>query len=478
MKKIILFILLAPALIIAQERLSNLSTLQFDVGKYGVDTLKCEENLSIYTEFYKQKSYDSALEAWLYLFVNAPKRTKNIYTQGATMFKHFVKNETDSIKKEGLIDDLLTIYDYRNHYYPEQKGLVLGYKGSDLYRYRKSDLNSVQTAYSILENSFILDQEKSTARALNYYFASGAKLTSKKVLSKEVLIDLFSELSAVIDYKEAKINQENFNFNSQETLSSKEKKKLKKNNSELKTLNDVRANMEKTLAPHITCEKLEALYSPNFELNKNDFDWLQRAAQLLRKKECVDTDIYFQIAARQYEENPTPKSAFNMGVRSLRKEDFNKALEYFSQAVDGELDSIKKADYLFYLAKTYYAMGLNNKSKKAALEASRYRAGWGAPFILIGDLYAQTSRKCGENTGDNQYDEFTKRVGYWAAIEKYNFAKKIDTSVKKEANTKIKTYTTQMPDKTSTFQVIGLESKTYKIECWYTEVVQNPYFSN
>ena len=37
--------------------------------------------------------------------------------------------------------------------------------------------------------------------------------------------------------------------------------------------------MEKTLAPHITCEKLEALYSPNFELNKNDFDWLQRAAE-------------------------------------------------------------------------------------------------------------------------------------------------------------------------------------------------------
>ena len=41
--------------------------------------------------------------------------------------------------------------------------------------------------------------------------------------------------------------------------------------------------MEKTLAPHVTCEKLDALYEPSFEKNKDDFDWLQRAAQLLRK---------------------------------------------------------------------------------------------------------------------------------------------------------------------------------------------------
>ena len=114
---------------------------------------------------------------------------------------------------------------------------------------------------------------------------------------------------------------------------------------------------------------------------------------------------------------------------------------------------------MFYLAKTYYAMGLHSQSRKTALKASSYRAGWGAPFILIGDLYAQTSRKCGENTGDNQYDEFTKRVGYWAAIEKYQYAKKIDQSIIEEANKKIKTYSDQMPDKTSTFQVIGLDSK-------------------
>ena len=354
----------------ATVKLSEIGVQSSGISKYGLDTMKCEENLSIYSEFYKQKGYLDAYEAWFYLFTNAPKRTKNIYTQGATMFKYFIKNEQDNVKKEQLIDNLLTIYDHRNHYYPNQTGLVLGYKGSDLYRYRKSDTSSVEAAYDLLKISFNMDRKKSSARALNYYFASGARLTQQKILTNEDLIDLFSDVSNIIDYKEASINQDNFNLNEKDELTSKEKKVLKKNTSELKTLNDVRANMEKILAPLVTCEKLEILYETNFEVNQDDDAWLQRAAQLLRKNECVDTDVYFQIAEKQYESNPTPKSAFNMGVRSLRKENYNKAIEFFLQAVQGEEDNITKADYLFYLAKTYYAMGSNIKAKKRALEAS------------------------------------------------------------------------------------------------------------
>ena len=48
---------------------------------------------------------------------------------------------------------------------------------------------------------------KKIIRSLNYYFASGL-INIKKMLSKEQLIDLFSELSSVIEYKEAMISQE------------------------------------------------------------------------------------------------------------------------------------------------------------------------------------------------------------------------------------------------------------------------------
>ena len=44
--------------------------------KYGPDKELCEQNLSIYIEFYKQKNYKDAYKPWAYLFNNAPKRNK------------------------------------------------------------------------------------------------------------------------------------------------------------------------------------------------------------------------------------------------------------------------------------------------------------------------------------------------------------------------------------------------------------------
>ena len=105
MKKIVIQFALICSFSFAQDGgalespFSRFQSLPLDqsIGKYGLDTIKCEENLTIYNEFYKQKSYDSAIDAWFYLFVHAQKRTKNIYIHGSTMYKHFIKNEKDSV---------------------------------------------------------------------------------------------------------------------------------------------------------------------------------------------------------------------------------------------------------------------------------------------------------------------------------------------------------------------------------------------
>ena len=125
MKKIIILLIIISDITYSQDtgRLNFQDLDPFDsfpqnetnlnIGKYGLDTLQCEENLTIYNEFYKQKSYSSALNSWFYLFIHAPKRTKNIYIHGAAMYKSFIKNEEDSIKREILINRCqTTIYLY------------------------------------------------------------------------------------------------------------------------------------------------------------------------------------------------------------------------------------------------------------------------------------------------------------------------------------------------------------------------------
>lgn len=434
--------------------------------KYGTDKDACEQNLSIYTEFYKQKNYADAYTSWVYLFDNAPKRTKNIYIHGPKIIKGLLKTVTEETRKAVLVDSLMMVYDQRNTYYPGSEARVVGYKGADMYKYKKGTTEGLQESQAALAEAFTMAGNASTASVLNYYFIATTKLVQAKVLKVTDLIALFSDLSGVISYKEAQLMQDIYNAEQSESLNSKKAKLLKKNRKELSTLSDVKANLEKTLAPHATCEKLVELYTANFETKKEDIAWLKRAAKLLNKKECTDADIFFSISEALYNIDPSSSSAANMGIRSLKRQDYVKALEFYSYALDNEEDNLNKAQYAYRLAQTYGAMNKNNSAKSYALKAASFRYGWGEPYILIGDLYAKTSRKCGE-----LQTEFLKRVGYWAAIDKYEYAVSVDGSVATKAANRIAKYTEQMPSKTDIFTEGLIDEPTYKIECWYTETV-------
>lgn len=440
---------------------------QAELLKYGNDKEACEQNLSIYTEFYKQKNYGDAYEPWSYLFNNAPKRTKNIYIHGPKIIKGLIKTIDDDARKAALVDSLVMVYDQRNTFYPGSEAKVIGYKGADIYKYKKGTTEGLQESYDVLLTAFNMAGNESTASVLNYYFMATTKLVQAKVLKVEDLIALFSDLSGVIAYKEAKLTQDIFNADQRDDLSSKEKKILKKNEKELETLASVKSNLEKTLAPHATCEKLVELYTKNFETNKEDIAWMKRAAKLLNKKECTDADIFFTISETLYNIDPSPAAAANMGIRSLKRQDYTKAVEFYTYALDNEEDELNKSQYAYRLAQTYSAMNKNQSAKSFALKAATYRSGWGEPYILIGDLYAKTSRHCGELK-----TEFLKRVGYWAAIDKYEYAKNLDKSVVAKANERIAKYFEQMPSKTDIFTEGLLDVPTYKIECWYTETVK------
>ena len=440
---------------------------EIEALKYGPNKELCEQNLSIYIEFYKQKNYEDAYKPWAYLFNNAPKRTKNIYLHGPKIIKGLLKNISDQARKTTLVDSLIMVYDQRNAYYPGKEAYVTGMKGADMYKYMKTTTEGLQVSHQVLRGSFEMAGNASTASVLNYYFMATTKLVQAKVLKVEDLIALFSDLSGVISYKEAKLTQDIYNAEQNEELGSKEQKLLKKNKKELKTLGDVKNNLEKTLAPHATCEKLIELYTKNFEQNKEDAAWMKRAAKLLNKKECTESDIFFSISEALYNIDPSSASAANMGIRSLKRKDYEKAEGFYTYALDNEPDNLNKAQYAYRLAQTYGAMNKNKSAKTYALKAAAFRTGWGEPYLLIGDLYAKTSRQCGELK-----TEFLKRVGYWAAIDKYEYAKSLEPQLSIKANERIQKYREQMPSKTDIFTEGLIDEPTYKIDCWYGETVK------
>ena len=118
----------------------------FSQSKYGVDSVNCITNLSLFREYYKQKNYMEALSPWRWTFQNCPKASGNIYKNGPIIIKSMIKERPE--QKKEYVDTLMLIYDQRIEYFGNE-GYVLGRKGADLLRYDKS---------KFLDANEILDQ--------------------------------------------------------------------------------------------------------------------------------------------------------------------------------------------------------------------------------------------------------------------------------------------------------------------------------
>ena len=103
-------------------------------SKFGADSVACIENLSLFREYFKQKSYADALNPWRWTFNNCPKSSGNIYKNGPKIIK--ARMNIDPENKSAYIDTLMMIFDQRIQYFGKE-GYVLGLKGYELIRVDK-----------------------------------------------------------------------------------------------------------------------------------------------------------------------------------------------------------------------------------------------------------------------------------------------------------------------------------------------------
>ncbi len=401
--------------------------------KYGEDSASCIMNISLYREFYKQKNFNDALGPWRAVFSKCPRGTQNAYIDGVKMFSSFIKNEEDKEFKEKLIDTLMMIYNQRIEYF-NKKGYVLGRKGADYFKLRPTD---VQEAYNILNESVELEGNKSSYSILGYYFKSTIKLVDKELAPKELILENYDKISEIVDYN----------------IDNNPKSKLKYENT--------KGYIENAFEPYASCENLISIYSDKFAENPDDVEQLKKIVKLLDKKGCQEEPLYFETNIKLYEIEPSPESAFLIGKMFLKKGEYKNAAEYLVQATEME-NQEKVGDVYVFLAESYRNMNNYPKARTYAYKAIEINPENGNPYIIIGDMYAASAKECGGN-------ELTNRVAYWAAVDKYKKAKKVDSSIAEMADKRIRTYSAHFPDVQTIFFHDLKEGDTYKVECWINE---------
>ena len=397
-------------------------------SKYGVDSVSCITNLSLFREYYKQKNYMEALSPWRWTFQNCPKASGNIYKNGPIIIKSIIKERPE--QKKEYVDTLMLIYDQRIKYFGNE-GYVLGRKGADLLRYDKSRFLD---ANEMLARSITLQKNSSDAGAILAYFNTLDIMVKNEIISEDSLLNRYSFLMSIIDYN------------------------LKKNDKKSKFYQKTSDAIDKKIVSYIDCGKIENIFKQKFKINNNDTDFVNRLYNILSKQNCTETEFYFHVSKQLYEMLPTSSSASKLGKICIKRKEFNQAIEYFDMAVKIEDDNNKKAKYLLEKADAYRISKNYSSAILTAKQSIELKKNWGEAFITIGNIYAAGASNCGS--------DFEKSTVYWVAVDYFTKALS-DESTNERARKSINTYSKYFPTKEECFFNGSLQSgDSYIVECW------------
>lgn len=410
---------------------------------HGEDSIRCIKHLSLYREHIKHGNYPSGLGPWRVVFEECPKSTKNIYIDGAKMFNDFIDNEKDPARKAILMDSLRLIYDQRIKYY-KQRGSVLGRKAVNILRHAeyRADPDILEEAYGYLQESISILKNKSAVPVVATSMKSSLELFAYDRLTDIQAIENYVLGADILDYQ------------------------LGQKPGDLTIMKVKEATEYNFIISGVTtCESLISYFQPLWEEKKADVTYLGRAVNFLSALECESEPFYALAAETLYEKEPSAAAAFGLAKLFLSKEQYDKAITYYKEAIDREEDPSKKADYLYQLGFITNAhLKQPQKARTYALEAIKLKPDWGEPYILIGDAYVGSK--------DCFTDEFEKTTIYWAAVDQFIKAKSVDTAVAEKANERISTYKKYFPDIETIFFYSLKEGDNYKVGCWINETTK------
>lgn len=428
---------------------------QDDGSKYGSDSVTCVMKLSLYREFYKQwkqsnyknTTINDALKSWRWVYHHCPRSSENVYVDGVKMYNFEISKAKDAKKKSGLIDTLMSIYDRRIEFFPNdyqpphdsQKGDILGRKGVDLYQV---DPEQYKNVYDILGESISLEKEKTQGPIFIYYFRSLTRMTKSGEADTSAVVDAYDMISEYVDHNIEKYT------------------KAQKENSIEQWVN-IKGNIESTFEPFANCGDLVRIYRKKFNANPTDVSLMKKITNLLDKKQCIDDPLYFEATVALYKAEPSPEAAYLIGKMLLIEKRYADAIPYLEEATKQENET-RAYTAMIFLAEDYMSLGRYSEARQMAYKAAALNSLEGEPYVIIGDCYAASAKDCGS-------DELTTKVAYWAAVDKYEKAKRVDSDLVEKMNACIQSYQKYFPPTELLFFHNLNEGDPYSIGCWINE---------
>lgn len=417
----------------------------------GLKRDEVETAYVLYKDLIKQQKYIEAFPLWEKAYYGAPAangRVKYQFDDGVAIYTAMHRNENNAAKKAIYVDSVMSIYDKRMECFGDE-AYIQGRKAFDYY-YTFPGTVSDDEIYNKFKMNFDVNGKKADYFVVNPF----TKILSDRIIANEISYDE--------GRKYAKIIGETVEYGLKNC-----KGKLCESWAIINDYAPARLESLEGIDDFYDCDYYADKYYSRFENDPANCDMINLVGRRLKRGGCLETDARLIAVTEAYKEHcyEAPELGdVGKGNEAYRNGQYKEAIEYYSAHISKITDENEKAKFEYRISQIYYG-DLKNfpKARKHALNAASHRANWGDPFMLIGKLYASSGPLCGSGRGWNS------QVVTWVAIDKFQYAKKIDPSVAAEANKWINQYSQYMPKKEDIFQRRIKVGDTFKVPCWIQE---------
>ena len=281
MKKIIVLISVAAAALFAASSLSA-------QGKYGPDSTECIKYLSYYTEYYKQKNYDSALPNWRNAYKYCPPTSRySLLSDGTTLLRRLItQNAKNPVYKDQLVDSLMTLYKQRVEFWPKYATASLNNQALDMYNYMKDEPKKL---FEGLTEVVTINKTNTKPNIFLFQLSTACDLYKDGLLDPEQVINTYENAVAVLSSI------------------------TPKNEVEGRMINQTIADIESLfIASQVaSCENLIALFEPRFAAAPEDLDLAKNIVKMMTVTEgCTDNNLFLNAVTVMYNQEPSHTSAY------------------------------------------------------------------------------------------------------------------------------------------------------------------------
>ncbi len=358
--------------------------------------------------------------------------------------------------------------------YPNESNYYTAQKISYLRYYEIGNNTEWLSGY---DKAFIDNASDLPSTAMSDYFYLGQTMLETNEIKFDKMLTIYSSVKDALDQniERSNIDIENLEkLDSLGTISKKQKTSLVQKREQRIAYTKAYEYVEGNVEYLYTCDRLIPTYKEQYDVNKNDIEWLNKVRGAILYSECSGDTVFADKIENQFAKlyceqnqekckssdtlasndgeagkNSEPQISGNdlsNGLRMVQKKQYGKAAFLLSKvANDNSYSENERSKSAYYAAYSYLQTGSLENARSQARKAASLRGGWGDPYLIIASTYAKGANSCGSTL-------FSKKAAYWIAADIARKGARIDPRISLKAKKIAIAYEKGGPSKSDMFK--------------------------